>query len=258
MVEDRARCGRECGQLLLQVAVAAAFAVDRDAAVAHPHRRARDDGDGDGAGVAVALHLDPRRVVAERLQRLAGFRLGLAQQVVEAARRQVLAEFVVERERDAHVLRHRFVVETGHVDAGDGDRRRRHRHRAAGEGDQQACMRARHRRRIPMPRQGTLNPACSGREVFDRGHAAEPLRQPLEQGQSVVADRRIVHVDHHALEERIHLRWQAGKMGQGIDVIALRQRAPGFAVDRFHRLGQREFRRFAEQGVILDVGDCLF
>ena len=35
----------------------------------------------------------------------------------------------------------------------------------------------------------------------------------------------------------------------------MRQRVAGFAVDRFHRFGQRQFRRFAQQGFVLDVRD---
>jgi hypothetical protein len=46
----------------------------------------------------------------------------------------------------------------------------------------------------------------SARKMLDRRHRAEAVGQALEQGQAVGADRGIVDVHHHAVEERIHLR----------------------------------------------------
>src|SRR3546814_2444148 len=67
--------GLELAQVLLEIPVAAALADDRDVGVAHAHRLPGIDRDHHvGAAVtAVAFDRDLRRVVAERLQRLAGF-----------------------------------------------------------------------------------------------------------------------------------------------------------------------------------------
>src|SRR5690606_30899394 len=46
-------------------------------------------------------------------------------------------------------------------------------------------------------------PAPSDRQMLDRGHAAQPRGQALEQGQAVATHRLIIDVDHHAVEERI-------------------------------------------------------
>src|SRR5690606_39637502 len=51
-------------------------------------------------------------------------------------------------------------------------------------------------------------PAPSDRQMLDRGHAAQPRGQALEQGQAVATHRLIIDVDHHAVEERIDLRTQ--------------------------------------------------
>src|SRR5690606_27408624 len=71
-VEDLARRRLETGDRLAHVAVRFGVALEGDLAVAHPHRFAGDHGDHHRAALAVALDLDLRRVVAERLQRLAG------------------------------------------------------------------------------------------------------------------------------------------------------------------------------------------
>ena len=174
VVEHLALARGEAGERGAHAALVAGIAFDADVPAAHAHRLAGFDADADGqrstaalAGVGVAAGIgigrrrarirgrrrivrafrhaavaalddDGRRVVAERLQRLAGLGFRLAQQVVEPARRQVLADGVVEGERDAHVLRHQLVVEAADIHAGDGNGRGRQRRRAAGEGDQQS------------------------------------------------------------------------------------------------------------------------
>ncbi len=45
-----------------------------------------------------------------------------------------------------------------------------------------------------------------GRQMFDRRDAAQTIGQPLQQGEAVAAHGCVVDVDHHAVEERIHLR----------------------------------------------------
>ena len=131
MVTDTGGCGVRGVRAAPVCAAAAASVVAASAGVsvvasvvaatAASRSRARSAAVADG---------DRRRVVAERLQRLARLGLGLAQQVGQAAPGDVLADRIDQRQRDAHVLG-LHLVEAGDVDLLDLGRVRR----AAGEQD---------------------------------------------------------------------------------------------------------------------------
>src|SRR6478672_12393753 len=61
----------------------------------------------------------------------------------------------------------------------------------------------------------------SGRKMLDRRNAAQAIRQPLQQGQAVVAQGRVVDVDHHVVEERIDLRAQPRQVHQHVRIVAM-------------------------------------
>ena len=71
-------------------------------------------------------------------------------------------------------------------------------------------------RSAPHPPSGHLLPADAGRrkrgsvrQMLDRRDRTEAVGQALQQRKAVGAHGRVVRVDHHAVEERIHLRAQA-------------------------------------------------
>src|SRR5690606_37946556 len=72
----------------------------------------------------------------------------------------------------------------------------------------------------------------SARKVLDRRDAAEPLGQPPQQREAVVAQRRVVDVDHHLVEERVDPRPQPRQVRERVDVVALGQGVAGLGVDR--------------------------
>ena len=105
VVEHVARMRPERSQVLLEIAVLAAFAQDGDVRAPHAYRLVERDRDFHRQRIAFAdaLHLDPWRVVAERLQRLAGLVFRLAQQVGQAAAGQLLADRIDQRQGAVHV-----------------------------------------------------------------------------------------------------------------------------------------------------------
>ena len=130
--EDIADLRREHVEFFLQITVVIAAAFDRDGRTAHPHRFAGAHGDGHAdrrilgqrRTRAAFADGDGGRVIAERLQRLASFVLGHAQQIVQPGIGDALALGVLQRQRSAHVVGHGLVEA---VDAHFGDLRRMHR-----------------------------------------------------------------------------------------------------------------------------------
>jgi hypothetical protein len=188
VVEHRAGLRREGVDFLVEVAVVTGVAFDRHGFVAHLHRLAWLDRDGDAdrtvgvrfagcrrrasclhawgcagriafrrAAVA-ALDGDAGRVIPERLQRLARLVLRHPHQVRHASARDHLADRVLQRQVDPHILGH-GLVQALHLDAFDLHRHRRHR------GDRQCreCEEAgegAHRPRIPGRCQDRINREC--------------------------------------------------------------------------------------------------
>lgn len=64
----------------------------------------------------------------------------------------------------------------------------------------------------------------------------------------------IVHVHHHAVEERIHLRAQQRQAAEHADVVVVVQGFVGIAQRRY-RVGQRAFNRVVEQAAVDGVGN---
>ena len=105
VVEDVADLRTERGQVFLEVAVAAARALDAQVRMPDAHRFAlvhlHDHGDVFVlAARARGVDGDLGRVVAERLQRLAGLGLGFAHQVFQPRFALAAADDVVQRQRD--------------------------------------------------------------------------------------------------------------------------------------------------------------
>ena len=80
--------------------------------------------------------------------------------------------------------------------------------------------------------------AASDGQMLDRRDAAEAIAQALEQREAVVAYRGIVDVHHHAVEERIDLRAQAGEAAEHGDVVAAREQRVSLGNRRIDRGGE--------------------
>src|SRR5690606_7906101 len=105
-------------------------------------------------------------------------------------------------------------------------------------------------------------------EVLDGGDAAEAVGEALQEGEAVAADGGVVGVDHHLVEERVHLRAQAREPAEYRDVVALLERGGGGGGGGVHGLGEFALGVLGEQlrvdllrdralGLAQDVADAL-
>lgn len=98
----------------------------------------------------------------------------------------------------------------------------------------------------------------SAGQMLDGGDAAEAVAELLQQCEPVGAQLRVVGIDHHAVEERIHLWAQARQACEHGDLVMAVERIAGVADGRFHRFGQRFLGRLAQQAGVDIAGDLPF
>ena len=89
--------------------------------------------------------------------------------------------------------------------------------------------------------------------MLDGRDASQPIREPLEQRKAVVADRDVVDVHHHLVEERVDLRTQARQPAEHRDVVARGERSVRIRDRGPHRVAEVALRTLGEAREEMEV-----